>query len=306
MVLCIDFRFPDESKQIEVTDESNDQLTLLKCDGTLFVYNQREAETTFDIANLHGVQVLDARKHSSGKRHMIIMLKDEDGYGEFLCEAFSAPPPNITPHAIPQNIITRVYCASKDKMVEVTVIVEKTKTLIEFQDQFYTYPWHDKKPDFHATNIISVLTPAPDAIQITMKDDKDPNHFYECDCKLYDGVYPTTTKEEAIHSKINRKRDQLDDLTRETAEIFAKRPRITPRIRRYQDLIGMIQPLYEEVETEDAGIIQNCIDEINAKYEAEFDAYTSAKNESDAALYRVKQIEAKITDELGILTAASY
>jgi hypothetical protein len=218
MVLCIDFRFPDESKQIEVTDESNDQLTLLKCDGTLFVHNQRELETTFNIANLHGVQVLDARKHSSGKRHMIIMLKGEDGYGEFLCEAFSAPPQNITPHAIPQNI----------------------------------------------------------------------------------------TKEEAIHSKINRKRDQLDDLTRETAEILEKRPRITPRIRRYQDLIGMIQPLYEEVETEDAGIIQNCIDEINAKYEAEFDEYTAAKNKTDAALYRVKQIEAKITDELGLLTAVRH
>jgi hypothetical protein len=297
MVLCIDFRFPDESKQIEVTDESNDQLTLLKCDGTLFVHNQRELETTFNIANLHGVQVLDARKHSSGKRHMIIMLKGEDGYGEFLCEAFSAPPPNITPHAIPQNIITRVYCASKDKMVEVTVIVEKTKTLIKFQDQLYTYPWHDKKPEFHAANIIGVSTPASDAIQITMKDDKDPNHFYECDCKRYDAN---------DNSMISKKRKQLNDITQEIAEILEKRPRITPSIHRYQDLIGMIQPIYEEVETEDAGIIQNCIDEINAKYEAEFDAYTTAKNESDAAMYRAKKIKATLTEELGTLMASHY
>lgn len=301
MVLCIDYRFRNESRQIEVTDESNDQLTLLKCDGTLFVYNWHEPrdKPLFDIANLHGVQLLDARKHSTGKKSMIIMLKDkerygEDGYGEFLCEDFATLDPN-------PPITTRISCvdySSEDEMVEVIVVVEKTRTLFECRDQLYTYPWQDKKPDFNVANIIGALqSPWLSSLKITMKDEKDPDHFYECDCRLYDGEFPTA-EEKAIHNKISKKREQLDDIAKETAEILAKRPCKTRRIRRYEDLINMILPIREKVGKEDLDIIQKCINEIDTKYGIELDVYTVARNKSNEDLYRVKMIEAELTAEL--------
>jgi len=100
MVFCIDARFSDESKQIEILDKSNDQLTLIECEGTLYVYNVHPSPEdpwkplpTFNIDNIHGVHLNNARFHSIQGKQMMIMLKDEevygeDGYGEFLCKAY--------------------------------------------------------------------------------------------------------------------------------------------------------------------------------------------------------------------------
>ena len=96
MVFCIDARFSDESKQIEILDKSNDQLTLIECEGTLYVYDVHpspEALPTFNIDNIYSVHLNNARFHPIQGKQMMIMLKDEevygeDGYGEFICKAY--------------------------------------------------------------------------------------------------------------------------------------------------------------------------------------------------------------------------
>ncbi len=102
MVFCIDARFSDESKQIEILDRSNAQVTLIECEGTLYVYNDVHPSPenpwkplpTFNIDNIHSVHLNNARLHSTtmGKQ-MVIMLKDEevygeDGAGEFTCKEY--------------------------------------------------------------------------------------------------------------------------------------------------------------------------------------------------------------------------
>ena len=132
---------------------------------------------------------------------------------------------------------------------------------------------------------------------IMLKNGEEEQHhdksYTEYLCETFN---PLSANEEA--KNIIKKRKQLDNLAVQAADILQKYPKITPRIRRYKDLIEMIRPLYEEVETEDIGIIQNCIDEINSKYEAEFNDFTAAKYESERALKRVRELEAKIKAEL--------
>ena len=60
MVFCIDARFSDESKQIEILDRSNDQLTLIECEGTVYVYDVHPSPEdpwkplpTFNIDNIY-------------------------------------------------------------------------------------------------------------------------------------------------------------------------------------------------------------------------------------------------------------
>ena len=101
MVFCIDARFSDESKQIEILDRSNAQVTLIECEGTLYVYNDvhpspenpEEPIPTFNIDNIYSVHLNNARFHPIQGKQMVIMLKDEevygeDGAGEFTCKEY--------------------------------------------------------------------------------------------------------------------------------------------------------------------------------------------------------------------------
>jgi hypothetical protein len=90
MVFCIDARFSDGSKQIEVLDKSTDQHTLIECDGTLYKFELHPSpgQPTFNINNIHCAHLNPVQYHSLVGKQIVIMLKDEDGAGKFLCNAF--------------------------------------------------------------------------------------------------------------------------------------------------------------------------------------------------------------------------